>query len=114
MAHQFHFFDTLGPTSCLFGDILNLLPDDVLKSVREPVYFSGEITSSDMQKALGEKNLKSLFTKDGHLRYRVRDVPRDSQLVCRDNLSLKESPLAMDNATAALQAPIVEIDLCAL
>lgn len=91
------------PTSCLFGDILNLLPDQVLKKVHEPVYFSQEITKGDIQKALGVQTLDFLFTKDGHSRYRMGDVPRDSQLVCHDNLLLKESPLAMDNAKAALQ-----------
>lgn len=104
------FLGTVGPTSCLFGDILNLLPDQVLKKVHEPVYFSQEITKGDIQKALGVQTLDFLFTKDGHSRSRMGDVPRDSQLVCHDNLLLKESPLAMDNAKAALQAPMFDID----
>ena len=98
---------TSGPNSCLFGDILNLLPDDVLANVRAPVEFNETITSKQIQKSLGKKPFKKLLTKQGVLRCDLGNVPRDSKLVSCGRKSSREFPNAFEKAKDGLQAPNV-------
>ena len=71
---------TLGPEQCLFGDILNLLPDDLRKKIFLPRVERVEISSDDVNRSLKGKHIDTLFTKQGRLKCSLGGAARDWKL----------------------------------
>ena len=71
-----------GQTSCLFGDILNLVPEDIKRRIDQQEVECIGISAEDVQKAFRNKTVDEFFTKAGRLKCKLGDARRDFSLLC--------------------------------
>lgn len=80
-----------GHDSCLFGDIMNLVPEDMRKEIEQPTVVHVVISADDVQRAFKGKPVDKFFTKEGRLKCVLGEAGRDFKLLCaspRDTQSL--------------------------